>query len=95
MPEAFIVDAVRTPVTRRGVGLGAGQQGADHVRAEIGRVRAGQSAAAAGDRGAHGVDDEGLGQSKPYSERAREYGPFRPVRAAGAWLRRGPPRESE
>jgi len=44
-----------------GVGAGPGQQGLDHVRAEIGRVRAGQAAAAAGDRGAHGVDDEGLG----------------------------------
>jgi len=31
------------------------------VRAEIGRVRAGQAAAAAGDGRAHGVDNEGLG----------------------------------
>src|SRR6202035_181334 len=38
-----------------GVGAGAGQQFLDDVRAEIGRVRAGQAAAAAGDRSAHGV----------------------------------------
>jgi len=44
-----------------GVGAGAGQQFLDDVRAEIGRVRAGQAAAAAGDRSAHGVDNEGLG----------------------------------
>ena len=42
---------------------GAGQQRRDDVRAEVGRVRAGQAAAAAGDRGAHRVDNEGLGHS--------------------------------
>ena len=104
MTEAYIVDAVRTPVTRRGGGLasahpadlgahviksllartqadpskvddvvfgcvdtvgpGAGQQGRHDVRAQVGRVRAGQAAAAASDRGAHRVDNEGLGHPR-------------------------------
>ncbi len=52
--EHHVVDGQR-------VGVGAGQQVCDHVRAEIGRVRGGQAAAAAADRGAHRVDNEGLG----------------------------------
>ena len=104
MPEAFIIDAVRTPVTRRGRGLsavhpadlgahvitallaraqadpgavddvvfgcvdtvgpGAGQQDRDGVRAQVGRVGAREAAAAAGDRGAHRVDNEGLGHPR-------------------------------
>ena len=69
MPEAFIIDAVRTPVTRRGGGLstvhpadlGAAQQRRDDVRAQVGGVRGGEATATAGDRGAHRVDNEGLG----------------------------------
>ncbi len=52
--EHHVVDGVR-------VDLGTAQQFDDDVRTEIGRVDAGQAAAAAGDRGTHGVDDEGLG----------------------------------
>jgi hypothetical protein len=54
--EHHVVDGAR-------VGLGAGQQGRDDVRAQVGRVHAGQAPAAAGDRGAHRVDNEGLGHS--------------------------------
>src|SRR5580693_8747196 len=43
------------------VDLGAGQQCFNDVRAEIGRVRGGQAAAAAGDGSAYSVDNEGLG----------------------------------
>jgi hypothetical protein len=54
--EHHVVDGGR-------VGLGAGQQGRDDVRAQVGGVRAREAAAAAGDRGAHRVDNEGLGHS--------------------------------
>ena len=53
-----------TSSTASGSVLRAGEQGGDDVRAEIGRVRGGQAAAAAADRGAHGVDDEGLGHPR-------------------------------
>ena len=43
------------------VHAGAGQQRRDDVRAEIGRVRAGQPAAAAADRGPDRIDQERLG----------------------------------
>ena len=55
--EHDIVDGQR-------VDTGAGQQRRDDVRAEIGRVHAGQPAAAAADRGAHGGDDEGFGHAR-------------------------------
>ena len=55
--EHHVVDGQR-------IGLGAGEQGGDDVRAEIGRVRGGQPAAAAADRGTHGVDDERLGHPR-------------------------------
>jgi hypothetical protein len=55
--EHHVVDGAR-------VGLGAGQQGLDDVRAQVGRVRAREAAAAAGDRGAHRVDNEGLGHRR-------------------------------
>ena len=51
-----------------GVGLGARQQGPDDVRAEVGRMHAGQAAAASGDGGAHGIDDEGLGHGERHFE---------------------------
>ena len=51
--EHHVVDGAR-------VYARAGHQFPDHVRAEVGRVGARQAAAAAGDRGTHGVDDEGL-----------------------------------
>ena len=54
-----------TSSTAGGSACGAGEQGGDDVRAEIGRVRGGQAAAAAADRGAHGVDDERLGHRAP------------------------------
>ena len=56
--EHHVVDGQR-------IRLSAGQQGGDDVRAEIGRVRGGQPAAAAADGGAHGADDERLGHSAP------------------------------
>jgi hypothetical protein len=52
--EHHVVDGVRVYVR-------ASQQFLDDVRAEIGRVRAGQAAAAARDGRAYGVDNEGLG----------------------------------
>ncbi len=62
--EHHVVDCSR-------VRLRAGQQGGDDVRAEIGRVRCRQAAPThlpsplhPGDRGAHGVDNEGLGHRR-------------------------------
>ena len=43
------------------VHAGAVQQGGDHVRAEVGRVRTGQAAAAAADRGPDRAHQIGLG----------------------------------
>ncbi len=42
---------------------GAGQQRPDDVRAEIGGVRPGKAAAAAADRGPHGIDQVRLGHA--------------------------------
>ena len=50
-----------TSSTAARVDAGPVQQRRDDVPAEIGRVRAGQPAAAAADRGAHRVDQERLG----------------------------------
>ena len=54
-----------TSSTASGSSTGAGQQRGDDVRAEIGRVRAGQAAAAAADRGPHRIDQERLGHRPP------------------------------
>ena len=52
--EHHVVDGFR-------IGSGPVQQVPDDVRAQVGRVHAGQSPAAAGDGAAHRVDNEGLG----------------------------------
>jgi len=59
------------------VGAGAGQQRRDDMRAEIGRVHAGQAAAAPADRGPDGVDQERLGHG--YSPRPHSPGGARPL----------------